>query len=293
MKRTLNLVATAILVLVIAPLATAQDPFARPKPPARDNPFAAKKPVPSAKGKEPPLEHRSDVSMRYETFSLDLTTAAALLRADQPDAKLYKTLLRMVDQETAVQEGLTIIRSKFGTRSSAQSNLEYIYPTEWDPAELPQSIGIKIDPPATPDPKPDPKPETDTGTPSPEGKKPAGRPAPEELPAFVTPATPTAFDVRNLGVAFEIEAFRGEDPGIIDAVVAPEHVTLSGLSSWGKGVSELLMPEIEAQKLQTQVSLAPGLPRLLGTINRSHASKIDPNASERIWFAFLTASYVK
>lgn len=270
----------------------APDPFgggparkAKPAKAAEADPFAGDTPGPARKFEEPAQELRADFGMKYEAFSLNLATAAKLARADHSDVDLYETVVAMIENGEAVQELLSVIRTKSGKRSKTDSVFEYIYPTEWDPAEIPNSIGVKMDPPVGPNGQP-------TGR-DPNWAALANAQKLEDLPIFVTPATPTAFETRNLGFTFEVDAIRNADGGLIEAMIAPEHVTLANLSTWGKGVSMLEMPEIETQRLSTSVTLVPGLPRFIGTINRPPVSKINPKSKDRVWFAFLTATNVK
>ena len=268
MKRIGDLLAlTTILVAGAAPLA-AQDAA----PPADADPFSSKTRAnaPAADPAEPPRERRSDVNVTYEVFSLDLATAASLMRADPPDAVLYQTVIRMVADGKARQEHFSVMRTRLGQTSSTHANLEYLYPTEWEPAEIPNTVGIAHDPtkPAEKDPK--------TGA------------AP-----FVTPSTGTAFDYRPLGASHEVETNANQDGSIFEVRFSPEHAVLADTSTWGQGVSELVTPEFEVQRLSTGLMLVPDLPRFVGTINAAPISKRRPVSTERIRFAFLTCSYVK
>ena len=216
------------------------------------------------------------INIRYETFSLDLAAAAALMRTDVPDSTLYKNVVELVTNGKARQENLAILRTRSGMRSKCESIAEYIYPTEWDPAEIPQNIGIKVDSPtANSDGKETPKPEE------------------EVIPLFTTPATGTAFETRNTGFTIEADTVIGQDNKTIEMSIAPGHVNLTGTSKWGQGVSELEVPDFETQKLTTSVIMQVGVPRLLGTMNRTPASKVDGGSAKRIWFAFVTASLAR
>ena len=293
MKRVLIPITIAAAVLATTPAATAQDadPFAGPARPAKpaqanpDDPFGPGTPAPRpSRFVEPPAELRSDYSIKYEAFSLDLATAASLMRARPTDVDLYKTVVSMVDNEKATQENLTVIRTKSGQRSKVEALYEYIYPTEWEPAETPNVVGVNISPPTPSGGKQAAEP--------PQIDKLEDAPTVDELPLLATPSTATAFETRHLGFTLEVDTVRGEN-GLIEAVIAPEHANLANLSAWGQGVSTLTQPEIESQRLSTSVVLVPGLPRLLGTMNRPPNSRIDPNAADRVWFSFLTGTPVK
>lgn len=183
-----------------------------------------------------------DLSMSYETFSLDIGSAADLMRRKLTNEKLYKTLVELAGagSNKIAQDTLIVLTLRTGTRGSTSSISEHIYPTEYDP-----------------------------------------------------PNTPTAYEVRNIGITVEAEADINPKNGAIDLNIAPEHVSLVGNSEWGPGDAKQEMPEFECQQLKTTTQLLPDVPRLLGTINRPPNSKADKSTSGRIWFAFVTVSHVE
>lgn len=218
----------------------------------------------------------------FETFSLPLKEAAALIRSGKTDEQIYATLVK-----SAKQEGLTVVRGRSGEKSSNESVHELIYPTEYEPAELPNSVGAQIT--------------------SAEEKKEGTQAAAPQLGALskavnaksfdglVTPATPTAFETRNVGVNLEVEftvPFDDEDGDLCDVRIYPEIVTFVGNRTWGQGVSKVEMVDMEAQRMNTGVSLRVGKPFLLGTMNRPPSSKVDGNLPNRIWFAMITLNAI-
>ena len=114
-----------------------------------------------------------------------------------------------------------------------------------------------------------------------------------ELGDLRTPATPTSFETRNSGRTVEVEATASADWQTIDLRVASDLVILVGTSKHGQGVNLTEMPEFESQRNTTGVNISTGKPFLLGTLNRPPNSKVDADAANRIWFAFVTASYAK
>jgi hypothetical protein len=217
-------------------------------------------------------EAKTNLSVRLETFSMPLADAASLIRQGSDDPKLYEASITRTEAGTAKQESLTVLRCRSGEKTLNESLLETIYPTEYEPAEIPNSISIADSKDAEP------------GVPA---------SAIGQLRDLVTPATPTSFETRNLGITAEIEATFHQDAGLATLRIAPDWVRLVGRSAYGEGVSKLEMPEIESQRLTTAVVVRLDKPFLLGTLNRSPESTVDPQAATRVWFAFVTVSKVE
>jgi hypothetical protein len=257
----------------------AQEPRATP----RQDPYVA--PAPAA-GAATNTETPRNMSLRFEDFSLDLATAAELQRADLGDEELYRRLIAMVGKKEARQESMTVVRARSGEKVLAESILETIYSTEYEPAELPNTVGVSISPPkpAADSPAPDVVPETDK-------LEQAVHAA--QLANLATPATPTSFETRNSGRTVEVEATASANWDIIDLRVSNDYVLHAGTSKHGQGLSLIEMPEFESQRILTAATVIPGKPFLLGTVNRPPNSKLDADAANRIWFAFVTASYAK
>ena len=127
-----------------------------------------------------------------------------------------------------------------------------------------------------------------------DGKATPAGPLPVPGPVAIarTPATPTAFETRNLGFTFEMEP-TFSDHQHIDLRTVVEHVDFAGRSAWGQEFSTIEMPNFEAHRLNIAVMLKVGEPFLLGTINRPPVSTLDPDSANRVWFAFITAKLAK
>jgi hypothetical protein len=230
------------------------------------------------------------LSIRHEEFSLDLATAAALQRKYLGDAALYQEMLDMVAKGTAKQESMTIVRALPGQKAVGESISELMYPTEWEPAEIPNTVGVRIEPPSPPR--------------NPDGSQPSApsvvpdlgelnqAPQPSQLGMLIVPATGTAFETRNTGRTLEAES-TALPTGEISVRIICEHVVLAGNSKFGQGASELTMPDFETRRISTEMVLSPGRPAMAGTVNRPPNSKVDADAAGRIWFAFVTAHVVE
>ncbi len=133
------------------------------------------------------------------------------------------------------------------TRSGQQSKIElireFIYPTEYDPPELPNGGGGG-------------------------GGGAAAR--------LVTPANPTAFEVRNVGIMMDVLPVADQDKRYIDITLSPEIVDFDGFVNFGSpinsiGVDEdgneqlilltqnqILMPVFSVKRATTQLTIADG-----------------------------------
>jgi general secretion pathway protein D len=94
------------------------------------------------------------------------------------------------------------ITARSGQKATIEIIREFIYPTEYEPPEVPQGGG---------------------------GQN--GSVAP-----IVTPATPTAFETRNTGVTLEIEPTIGENDFMIDLRFVPEIVEFEGFINYGSPI---------------------------------------------------------
>ncbi len=100
--------------------------------------------------------------------------------------------------------------ARSGEKASIEVIREFIYPTEYEPPELPSSVGSS----------------------SFDGGLIGG--SSSSFP--VTPATPTAFETRNTGVTLEIEPTIGPDNYTIDLRFAPDITEFEGFINYGSPI---------------------------------------------------------
>jgi hypothetical protein len=278
MKATICLVAGIVAVSRIhaqAPAApTGPDPFA--------DPSAMGVPTPAAPGAQP----NQNLSVRYEVFSLDLATAAGLQRENPGDAATYERMIAMTAKKEARHEAMTIVRCWPQNKAVSQSIAEMTFPTEFEPPELPNTIGVSILPPVSPT--------ADDNPPSiPDTAKLKDAPLASQFEGISTPAHPTSFQEYQTGRTFEVEATLVPETGKIELRMAASDQTFAGMTTAGQGLSKVETPEMESQNLNTSATVTPGKPFLLGTMNRPPVSKVDADSANRIWFAFVTVDSVK
>jgi general secretion pathway protein D len=138
---------------------------------------------------------------------------------------------------------------KPGTLAKIEQTREFIYPTEYDPPEIPNSIGnVQV------------------------GNLIIITPPPPTFPA--TPATPTAFETRKLGKSIEVEPTVSADNQTVSLNVLLDFTEFSGFINYGTPIlntnfivngaasvvtpNEILMPVFDAIKETTNVSVWDG-----------------------------------
>lgn len=235
----------------------------------------------------PQPEGPVNISLCLETFSLPLTAAAKLQREGLSDPALYERILEMSEKNGVKQETFTMVRGRSGQKFTTESISEEIYATEYEPPELPNSVGVSL-------PNPEPaQPAQPAPTPIPDTKDLSGAVDLKKFGGLKTPATPTSFETRNVGLTFEAEATLDESYKILDLRTVPELVSFVGRSEWGQDLSKTEMPVFESQRINTSITMRMNQPALLGTVNRPPFSKVSPDSADRVWFAFVTATIVK
>lgn len=117
------------------------------------------------------------------------------------------------------------ILARSGEKATIEVVREFIYPTEYEPPQLPSSVGTTQ----------------------------AGGDATEGAAIFpVTPATPTAFETRNTGVVLEIEPTIADNNYTIDLRLVPEMVEFEGFINYG---SPIQSPATDALGNPVQITI--------------------------------------
>lgn len=159
-----------------------------------------------------------------------------------------QSVLRGLDQKKGVD---IMTRSSIPTRSGQTAKLEEIreimYPTEYEPPELPQTVGSSNDSGSFP----------------------------------VTSATPTAFVTKNVGFTFEVLPVADANKRFVDITLNPSLINFDGYVNYGSPINStvntilgsqksvlapnrILMPVFSVQKLATQLTVADGATIVLG-----------------------------
>jgi len=169
-------------------------------------------------------------------------------------------MMRGMDQKTGadvLQKPSTISRS--GERSKIEITREFIYPTEYEPPELPNTVisGASGGPP-------------------------------------ITPSHPTAFETREVGITLEVEPTVGPNKKFIELSLIPEMVEFEGFVNYGSPImgssgngstgsslgiltaNNILMPVFKKTGLKNQtITIQDGATIVLGGLMSSVKSKVE------------------
>ncbi len=126
----------------------------------------------------------------------------------------FQMVLRSLNQKKAVDMASSpIITTKSGQRAKVQVIREFPYPTEFEPPQIPQDVGNN------------------------RGRRTGiivASVPPINYP--VTPTTPTAFEVKNVGYELEVEATVGPDKRTIDLTLVPSVTQFDGMINYGSPI---------------------------------------------------------
>lgn len=168
----------------------------------------------------------------------------------------FQGILRAISQKNGLsemQQSTTV--STAGQRIELRSGRDFIYPTEYEPPELPNNATI--------------------GSP-------------------VTPAHPTAFETRELGYSISVEPTVSEDRNYINLTVNPSIVSFDGFIDYGSPVfspilnaitgnvnlqeltpNDILVPIFKNTTLNTSVTLQDGATMVLGGLKQERVETIE------------------
>lgn len=162
------------------------------------------------------------------------------------------------------------IMAKSGQKATIEIIREFIYPTEYEPPELPQQIGQGV---------------------GGGGFGGLGGGGGGTFP--VTPATPTAFEPRNTGVTLEIEPTLGNNDSVIDLRFAPEIVEFEGFINYGSPIqspstdalgnpttvtiteNRIEMPVFSVRRVSTSLSIYDGHTVAVGGLMREDVQNVE------------------
>ncbi len=164
------------------------------------------------------------------------------------------------------------IMAKSGQKATIEIIREFIYPTEYEPPELPQQIGQGFG---------------GGGGNIIGGGGGGGGSFP------VTPATPTAFEPRNTGVTLEIEPTLAGNNSVIDLRLAPEIVEFEGFINYGSPIqapstnalgqpttvtiteNRIEMPVFSVRRVSTSLSIYDGHTVAVGGLMREDVQNVE------------------
>ena len=160
------------------------------------------------------------------------------------------------------------VTTKSGQRAVVEVIEEFRYPTEFQPPQIPQTVGST----------------TTTGV--------LTGGSSNSFP--VTPTTPTAFETRNTGVTLEVEPAIGPDNFTIDLNLVPQVVEFEGFINYGSPIqssatnpitgvttTQVITPNVinqpifSTRKVTTSVSVFDGSTVVLGGLMREDVQKVE------------------
>lgn len=125
----------------------------------------------------------------------------------------FQLVIRALDQKKGVDlMSAPTVTTKSGAKAVINVIREFRYPTEFDPPQIPQTVGSGG---------------TTNGVASTVGFI---------TNPIITPTTPSAFETRNLGVTLEVTPTVGADGYTIDLDLAPEVVDFDGFVNYGSPI---------------------------------------------------------
>ncbi len=164
------------------------------------------------------------------------------------------------------------VTARSGQKATIEVIREFIYPTEYEPPELPNSVGT-------------------TSTTSLGGLGGLGGSSSSSFP--VTPATPTAFETKNTGVTLEIEPTIGENDFVIDLRFLPEIVEFEGFINYGSPIqtsgqdalgnptttviteNRIEMPVFSKRSVNTSLTIYDGYTVAVGGLMREDVQNVE------------------
>lgn len=162
------------------------------------------------------------------------------------------------------------IVSRSGEKATIEIIREFIYPTEYEPPELPNQVAVG----------------GGLG-----GNAAGGNAGGNIFP--VTPATPTAFETRNTGVTLEVEPTLGDDGYTIDLRFAPEIVEFEGFINYGSPIqtpatdalgnpivvtiteNRIEMPVFSTRRVNTALTIYDGHTVAVGGLMREDVQNVE------------------
>jgi general secretion pathway protein D len=171
----------------------------------------------------------------------------------------FQTVIRGLSQKKGVDlMSAPSVTTKSGTRATMEVTREFIYPTEFDPPQLPQGGG---------------------------GNLQLGGGGGQQI---ATPTTPTAFEMRRTGVILEAEPTVGADGNTIELTLAPEVVEFDGFINYG---SPILSPSSQTVLPIQLGGVAAGVAATTGYIPISQPERlITPNVINQPVFSVRKVS---
>lgn len=189
------------------------------------------------------------------------------------DNSTVTTLLRGLDlkksKDVLAQPAIT---TRNGQSSSIKILREFIYPTEYEPPELPTSVGEDSSIIVT------------DGL----GNFIGGSGGGTSGSFPVTPATPTAFETKDTGITLEVLPVADSNKQFIDVTLSPQFVNFDGFVNYGSPINSteggrsititenaILMPVFSRNSITTNISIADGATIVVGGLLKDSIQDVE------------------
>jgi general secretion pathway protein D len=182
----------------------------------------------------------------------------------------FQVVIRALSQKKGVDlMSAPSVTTRSGQRATIEVAREFRYPTEFSPPQIPQTIGAQ-------------------GAGIGAG---LGGGAASSFP--VTPTTPTAFEMRPVGVRMEVDPVLGPDGFTIDLNLAPEVTEFDGFINYGSPIqsaatdafgnpttitlteNKILQPVFSTRKVTTAVTIWDGQTVAMGGLIREDVQDVE------------------
>ena len=158
----------------------------------------------------------------------------------------FQVVLRALNQKKGIDVlSAPKVTTKSGSTAKVEVIREFRYPEEYDPPQIPQQTGSGTQP--------------------------------------ITPATPTTFTMKPIGVTLEVEPTVGADNYTIDLRLLPEVTEFDGFINYGSPIfnrgievtpNVINYPVFSQRKVETSVSIYDGATVVLGGLIREDVQKV-------------------
>jgi hypothetical protein len=232
-----------------------------------DDPFAEDASAPDFSG-----DRSLQARVRVEFVEVSHEILTDLLFGAQPsanDAELRGRVHSLVGEGKAKVVETMLVLATNGAKADTGSMEEFIYATEYEPAELPNTLQLD-------------------GKEEPAAASPVRR-------DFATGPTPTAFETRNLGSILNVEPQISADGKWVHVKLLAEIVHHQGNRIWAEwkghfGNSPVQMPDFTVQRVNTQLTLAAGRPLLVAVLS-PRGTEGFPDFTRK-WMVFAQADVI-
>ncbi len=225
------------------------------------------RPAAGFEGKEVKSESMPQFSLLVEFFELDHRSANKLVSQFAPRAADAGELRNILDAKVKQGDAELVetgwLRGLSGNRVKLESIHEHIYATEYDPAEIPNTVGGNLSDQAAGDKK--------------KGKAvaaplPPNAGSPDGPAIHITSANPSAFETRHLGLTIEADVVISENRHSLEVNAAIErteriddrYFTRPDSEDTAHGIDHISMPNFYTMTNTIQFTCIPGRSNLVG-----------------------------